>query len=164
MNKIAFLTILFLSSFSFSQDEDITKAFDFWVGHWDAKWMDANGNEIHGENKISKTSNDGVIFEEFSDSTNQFYGNSLSVYSPVDSTWHQAWADNSGGYIEMVGIVQDDHRIFQTKEVQSGDSTIVRRMVFYNIQEDSFTWDWEISFDGGQNWNLSWRILYTRKD
>jgi hypothetical protein len=37
-------------------------------------------------------------------------------------------------------------------------------MVFYNIKADSFTWDWETSKDGGENFQLSWRISYQRKE
>jgi hypothetical protein len=35
-------------------------------------------------------------------------------------------------------------------------------MVFYDIKKDSFTWDWEGTQDGGETWNLLWRINYTR--
>ena len=35
-------------------------------------------------------------------------------------------------------------------------------MVFYDIGENSLTWDWESSLDGGETWKLQWRIFYIR--
>ena len=42
-------------------------------------------------------------------------------------------------------------------------SRLTQRMVFKEIEEDSMTWDWEASKDGGYTWTLSWRIQYKRK-
>ncbi|MBD3637985.1 MAG: hypothetical protein HUJ25_11575 [Crocinitomicaceae bacterium] len=163
MKRLWLLFLMFLSFGAQAQDEDIAHAFDFWVGTWEAKWTNKKGETIYGENVVSKTAGGKVILENFSDTTNQFFGTSISVFSPVDSSWHQAWADNSGGYIDLIGVVEGDIRIFQTKAVKYGDRTIVRRMIFYNIQPDSFTWDWEVSTDGGKTWKLAWQIVYTRK-
>ena len=93
---------------------------------------------------------------------NNFNGISISVFSPADSLWHQAWADNSGGYINLIGKVEGEKRYFETPVEKKGDKTIIRRMVFYNITADSFTWDWELSNDGGKTWALQWQILYER--
>ena len=158
-----FLTLFFFFTLSLSaQDSTVLKAFDFWVGEWDAHWQDANGNEIIGHNTITKELGNTVVREMFSDPSSGFLGTSISVFSTADSTWHQAWADNSGGYIDLIGIVNTDNRIFQTKAVTSGDNVIIRRMIFYEIEANSFTWDWEISQDGGKTWALSWQIHYKR--
>jgi hypothetical protein len=37
------------------------------------------------------------------------------------------------------------------------------RMVFFNIGEIELDWQWERSEDGGENWNVLWRIHYRRK-
>lgn len=162
MKKCFLLSFCLIAINGLAQD-DMLKAFDFWVGTWEATWRDANGNEVKGENVITKTCKDNVIYETFSDTTNQFFGTSISVFSPVDSLWHQAWADNQGGYIDLIGIVEEDVRIFQTKPISKGDKVIIRRMIFYNITPQSFTWDWEITQDGGETWQLAWQILYVRK-
>ena len=157
------LVISCLFAVSASAQTDLLKAFDFWVGNWEATWKDANGNVVKGENVITKTCKDNVILENFSDTTNQFFGTSISVFSPADSLWHQAWADNQGGYIDLVGIIEKDVRIFQTQPKNSGNKVIVRRMIFYNITPSAFEWDWEISKDGGKTWTLAWHISYVRK-
>lgn len=62
----------------------------------------------------------------------------------------------------MVGKVEGEKRYFETPVEKKGDKTIIRRMVFYNITANSFTWDWEMSNDGGKTWTLEWQILYER--
>jgi hypothetical protein len=87
----------------------------------------------------------------------------MSVYQPARDRWKQAWADNNGGYYDFTGIFEDEKRIFQTEVNKLPDGRrFVQRMVFYDISEDSFTWDWESSNDGGETWNLNWRIFYER--
>ena len=91
-----------------------------------------------------------------------FLGKSISVLD-VNGNWHQAWTDNQGGYFDFIGEVIGKKKIFKTKQVERDGKKIIQRMVFYNIKEDSFMWDWEGTQDGGENWNLLWRINYTRQ-
>lgn len=90
-------------------------------------------------------------------------GTSISVYNPQTQVWKQAWADNQGGYFDFTGITKNGQRIFQTDERNLSDGRkIIQRMRFYDIEEESLTWDWESSFDGGESWALTWRIFYQR--
>jgi len=36
-------------------------------------------------------------------------------------------------------------------------------MVWYNITENEFDWNWERSDDGGVTWDVKWQIKYKRK-
>jgi hypothetical protein len=92
-----------------------------------------------------------------------FLGTSISVYNPKTTQWHQAWADNGGGFFNFIGEIDGEKRIFKTLPIEKDGKIRIQRMVFYEIQRDSFTWDWEGTQDGGQTWNLLWRINYTRK-
>lgn len=140
--------------------------FDFWVGEWELSWTDGQGNPGSGVNRIIKTLDSVVIQENFEALEGRligYKGKSFSVYNPQQETWHQAWVDNQGGYIDLKGEMQGNKRIFMTapRELPQGGS-IISRMVFYDIQKDSFTWDWESSRDGGETWTLNWRINYKR--
>lgn len=135
--------------------------FDFWVGEWNLTWDNADGTKGKGYNKIEKTLDGKVIQENFRD-TNGFKGTSISVYNSRNKTWHQAWADNQGGYFDLLGSSEGDRRIFQTQVKESNGRKIIQRMVFYDIETDSFKWDWESSQDNGQSWTLQWRISYSR--
>lgn len=166
---IFLFTVLFISTKGlYSQEEEviekgITSAFDFWVGEWDLHWMNADSSFSYGENTIVKILDGSVIQENFYDPGSGFKGMSLSVFSIADSSWHQAWADNAGGYFDFYGIIEDDKRIFQTQPKIRKGVEIIQRMVFQDISENNFTWNWEVSNDKGQNWTLNWQIFYERK-
>jgi hypothetical protein len=70
--------------------------------------------------------------------------------------------DNEGGYLDFTGVVEGNKRIFKREGVNQEGEKILQRMVFYDITETSFTWDWQISEDNGQTWQLRWRIFYVR--
>lgn len=163
--------LLSITHITWAQDstDTITSAYDFWVGNWNATWTNADGSIGKGTNYIHKTLDDKVIQENFkiTDSGTQtgFSGMSISVYNPQLKTWHQAWADNQGGYYDLIGEIDGDVRIFKTHPRTLKDGRILQqRMRFYNIQKNAFSWDWESSFDGGETWKLSWRIAYERAD
>lgn len=143
-----------------------SNAFDFWQGTWEASWTDKDGNVKKGKNTIVKILNGKVLQENFQslegDEDSQFIGKSWSVYNAGTDTWKQTWVDNSGAYLEFIGEIDGEDRIFKRKVKKDG-VWYHSRMVFYDIEKDSFTWDWESSNDG-KNWNLLWRINYTRNE
>ncbi|PLX11529.1 MAG: hypothetical protein C0597_14930 [Marinilabiliales bacterium] len=141
--------------------------FDFWLGNWNLSWQGSNNNVGTGENHIFKTLNDHVIEENFKviddPNMNGFIGKSWSIYNKNKDTWHQTWVDNQGAYLDFVGEIVGEKRIFKREYIKPDVSKIFQRMVFYNIKENSFTWDWENSADNGETWTLRWRIQYIRK-
>lgn len=147
------------------QELDTAAYFDFWVGKWKAKYDSGDGMTVYGTNVIEKIFDGKVIRETFeltSGPSAGFKGMSLSVFQPRFRRWKQAWADNTGGYFDFEGDFEGDKRIFKTQIFERQGRRIQQRMVFHDIQENSFTWDWETSVDGGETWQLSWRIYYER--
>lgn len=169
--KFLSLFILFLIPFtSFSQTSvenlELDEYFDFWVGEWNVSWEEEDGMGC-GTNHVEKTLDGTVIQENFrilEGGNKGFKGTSISVYQPRFERWKQAWADNNGGYFNFTGKVDGENRIFQTDVVSRDDKEFTQRMVFYDITEDSMTWDWEASEDGGETWTLNWRIFYERME
>lgn len=160
---LPFTLLVFIEFYCFAQDGS---EFDFWVGKWDLSWEYRDGTQGEGTNHMVKTLNDKVIHENFEATDDGLYqgfkGTSISVFNPNSKTWHQAWADNQGGYFNFIGEVGQGKRIFKTNPTVIDGSEIIQRMRFYNIEENSFTWDWERSADGGKTWSLQWRINYRR--
>lgn len=160
------IVLLLIPGPSIAQNAGLNKStFDFWIGRWGAEWKNADGTIGKGTNHISKVLDGTVLEENFAITTGSqagFLGKSLSVMD-VNGQWHQAWADNQGGYYDFIGEVIGKKKIFKTKLVETGGNRIIQRMVFYEIEKDSFTWDWESTQDGGETWNLNWRIKYTRQ-
>jgi len=162
MKKVILVFILLISFVGFTQEMD-KNTFDFWVGEWEVSWKGQDGKETKGTNTIVKILDGKVIQENFQDPSSGFKGTSISVYNPTKKEWHQAWADNQGGYYDFIGDMGKEGPIFKTKMIQQDDKKIIQRMTFKNISDDSFTWDWEGTSDGGITWKLLWRINYKRK-
>ena len=165
MRKFSLIILLFISSTLFSQDTTVTSqehAFDFWVGNWSLEWTNKKGEVIKGSNIITKTLDAKVIKEIFEDPSTGFKGTSISVYKTKTKTWHQAWADNQGGYYNFIGEIDGDKRIFKTLPKNVNNDIVIQRMVFHSITPEKFTWDWESTKDGGETWKLNWRINYTK--
>ena len=168
---LAFLLILCVGSFSLQaqtvSELEKENVFDFWIGTWDATWDEPDGNKGRGVNTITKELDATVLVENFEIIEGQnagFKGKSISVYQPQFDRWKQAWADNNGGYFDFTGEIIGESRIFKTDVAELQDGQLfVQRMVFKEIKEDSMTWDWESSSDGGKTWTLNWRIYYTKK-
>lgn len=141
--------------------------FDFWLGTWDLTWEDADGTTAHGRNHIERVLDGKVIkenFEAHSGAYKGFVGKSYSVYQAQSGTWKQTWVDNQGGYLDFVGEVDGNKRIFKRAGMNPQGKEVLQRMKFYDTTEDSLTWDWEISEDNGHTWQLRWRIFYERSE
>ena len=165
------LTIIFsLSAFAQSDDKPPcsypeAKQFDFWVGTWKAEWTDKDGIKQEGTNIIKKILGGCVVEENFDGNPGTpLIGKSLSVYVPRLKKWKQTWVDNSGGYLDFVGEFETGKMILSRDFLNKEGKKISQRMVYYNIGEESFDWNWERSMDEGKAWNVMWKIHYTRKD
>jgi len=137
--------------------------FDFWLGEWKAEWENSDGSKCEGRNIINKILGSCVIEENFNGSPgNDLIGKSFSVYNPSKKLWQQTWVDNYGGYMIFTGKFEQDKMIL-SREVQNSEGKIIKqRMIFYNISENSFEWNWEKSENNGISWELSWKIHYSR--
>jgi hypothetical protein len=138
--------------------------FDFWVGDWQVTWKNANGSPGQGRNRVRKILDGKVIEEDFAGDpavTPRLLGRSLSVLD-AGGVWRQAWADNQGGFFALTGSAEGESRYFSTGFRPVGEQLQGKRMRFYDIQADSFSWDWEGSNDGGKTWTLLWRLHYQR--
>ena len=166
--KKLFFVFLTLPVLAFGQNNDLDEqSYDFWLGKWHAEWTNADGSKGEGLNHIFKVLDGKVLEENFKITKGGqagFKGKSLSVFNPNKKSWHQAWADNQGGYFDFYGSIEGDRKMFSTQPREKDGKIIQQRMVFYDISKNKFTWDWEATSDGGETWNLQWRINYTRTE
>ena len=135
--------------------------FDFWVGEWTAHWSDADGNDVTGTNAVNKVLGGCVIHESFHAPSIGFEGWSVSVYDPSSDRWRQTWVDNAGGYLDFVGSLDEGTMELRRRAERDGAS-FLQRMLWYNIGEDAFDWNWERSDDEGRSWRVLWSIHYVR--
>lgn len=164
--KNTLLTIFFaftIFSHGYPQEESfqVEKAFDFWIGEWTVSWQGKDLKRVAGTNKVAKILDGNVIQEHFENPSNGFKGTSISVYSPQTNTWHQAWADNQGGYFDFVGEVTEKERIFIMPE--ENENGLKYRMIFEDITTDSFIWKWQSKKKEDDDWSTLWQIDYVRQ-
>jgi hypothetical protein len=116
--------------------------FDFWVGDWNVTWKNANGSAGKAHNHVARILDGNVIEEQFeqdpADPAPLLRGRSLSVRDPKGQ-WHQAWADNQGGFFSLTASADGDKRLFSTALTTVGDQVKGQRMVFHHITKDAFT-------------------------
>jgi hypothetical protein len=115
-------------------------------------------------NRLTRILGDRVIREDFSGGgrNGHLNGLSLSVFDAERHIWRQTWVDDSGGYLEFVGGVAEGCFSFRRAAPEEGPDTEYR-MVFRDVQTESFRWTWEQSTDGGATWEIRWDIAYTRR-
>ncbi len=105
----------------------------------------------------------GCVIEENFDGNPgvELTGKSFSVYNPVKKLWQQTWVDDQGGYMVFTGGMDNDKMILSRK-ISRDDKELIQRMVFYNISKNEFDWSRESSIDNGENWEMNWKIHYTK--
>ena len=90
-----------------------------------------------------------------------FYGRSISV--PVAGRgWCQTWVDSDGQYLDFVGGRVDDEMILDRTATRADGAVSRQRMRWWDIAPDSFSWDWLHAPLGAAEWQLAWRLRYTR--
>ena len=134
------------------------RQFDFWIGTWSLTWEGGTGT-----NTIRRECDGAVVVEDFAAQTGSaLKGMSVSVFDARAGQWRQAWVDNQGSYLDFTGGLEGDRMVLSRKaNVQGKD--IVQRMVWYNIAQDTFDWNWERSDDEGKTWTVVWKIHYARR-
>jgi hypothetical protein len=130
-------------------------ALDFWIGDWTVSWPGGTGT-----NSIRRILGGHVIEEEFAcrDDDGPLYGRSLSVRDRASGVWRQTWVDSTGAYLDLVGVDVDGRISFQ-RDAADGAR---QRMVWLNVTEAGFRWEWQRSTDGGTTWDVTWPLDYRR--
>jgi hypothetical protein len=134
-----------------------SRQFDFWIGDWE---YTSEGKR--GINRVSKILDGCVILEQFGDgSPNTLTGHSVSTFDRPTRQWKQTWVDNTGSYLDFSGAMEGGKMVF-TREATADGKKILQRMVWFNIEQDRFSWSWDRSDDGGKTWKVLWPLEYKR--
>jgi hypothetical protein len=137
--------------------------FAFWVGRWRVTDEGPGDSGRTGVNVVSWLYDGAVLQESFSmqqEDGTLFQGRSLSVPDPRRG-WCQTWADSAGHYLDFTGGWRGDRMVLDRVDSRTGVE-VRQRMVWYDIGAHAFTWDWLRSTDGGTDWQLAWRLTYSR--
>jgi hypothetical protein len=153
---------------------------DWFVGEWEIVsryLMDEEADEWIEESVVSTVSpiiGGFALLETF---TGTFAGTpidaiSVRTFNTNLGKWEQRWLDNTGsvGFAEYTGAWDEEtgefigynNRAFKSEEDGGRGVENGSREVFFNIEEDRFSWRWERSTDGGETWTVLWTLEYTR--
>jgi hypothetical protein len=128
-----------------------------WLGRWDCMW----GKDGRGSSEVRAIMDGRVILERFDGRPGlDFQGMSVSVYRPASRSWRQTWVDDEGNYWDFAGGMDGDRMILRTKELQDGNE-VELRMVFFDIERDSFEWSWHRS--GGKSRGAARSYSYLKR-
>ena len=153
-----FFSLIFLLSLNASA-QNSKSTFDFWVGEWNAYWNDS----LKGVNKITKILDERIVQENFSTDDKTFTGSSWTAYDSASNIWKQTWVDNSGAYMTFTGGQEGgDVALYSGEKKGKNGKSYYMRMIFQNIESESFDWNWQRSHDQ-ISWNTVWAIKYKRK-
>jgi hypothetical protein len=143
------------------------RQFDFWIGKWDLSWpasQTTGGKAGRGTNRIELALDQCVVVENFDGAPDiPLRGMSVSTFNQRTRKWQQTWVDNSGGYLDFVGELNDGQMILAREAMTQDGRKIMQRMVWKNIKPDSLDWSWERSDDNGKSWKIIWPIRYVRR-
>ena len=145
-------------------DEPAAAQFGFWCGDWCAESIVGGGEEPKtGHNSVGWLWDGKALLEQFSmpDGSDVFHGHSISV--PVQGRgWCQTWVDSEGQYLDFVGGMVGDEMVLDRTAVTAEGRTVLQRMRWWDIDSDAFSWDWLAAEPGADEWDLRWRLRYTR--
>ena len=141
------------------------KQLDFWVGQWNLTWPATGQNPAGtGTNTITKVLGGCVVQENFrGGGPRPLTGMSVSTYNPRLKKWQQTWVDDEGSFLDLTGGLESGAMTLSMERPGPGGKPSTLRMVFRNVQQNSFDWSWERSTDGGKTWQVQWPIHYARK-
>jgi len=147
---------------------------DWFKGTWDvvSRSLNANGEWEDEENLQAEHSailGGHAIFEHFDGVLmgKPFEAWSIRKFNPQENQWEQRWVDTTpGGFADWTGHWDRDSSIFigHPNRVITPDGLADKavREVFFDINDDRFSWKYETSEDGGDDWTLKWSLEYTR--
>jgi hypothetical protein len=136
-------------------DDPAFRAFDFWVGSWEARTPDG---VLQGHNRIEIVLGGAAIVERWTGATG-YTGTSLNRYDRGAGTWRQTWVDDTGAIVEFVdGVAADGRLVFHARDA---DGTR-RRLTFEDGGRDAFRQLSEGSTDDGATWTVEYDFRYRR--
>ena len=90
----------------------------------------------------------------------QWVGTNIRIYNPEERQWNMAWIDKNNRRLATFTATQVNERI-----IMEGTNAKGRQIknIFSNINEKSFDWSQQWTFDGGGTWLEVARIHCRRK-
>ena len=133
------------------------RAFDFWVGEWDAY---VTGTEnLAGRSTIAREDASCVITEHWRSTRQPYTGRSLNIYDRGSHKWEQFWVDSTGGLTHFIGGPEANGMRLVAEQTPGPQQTRYTRMTFTPNADGSVRQFGENSSDG-QTWTAAFDFTY----
>ncbi len=133
------------------------RQFDFWVGEWEVS--DAAG-QLAGTNEIARVAN-GCGLSEYWRGAGGRNGTSLNWYDPGSRQWHQVWV-GLGLYLHLRGGLEGERMVLAGERVTL-EGTVIDRISWMPLEPGRVRQLWEVSRDGGKNWQVVFDGTYKKR-
>ena len=134
--------------------------FDFWLGEWE---VFVNGNKV-GENSITMAVGGCAIHESYT-TENNYSGQSINFYDPIDEKWHQHWVGSGQDVYNYVEIDKKQGMLqFQSPFYNPANGQVaISRLTFTLNADGTVRQFFETSTNDGQTWIPGFDGLYKKK-
>jgi hypothetical protein len=139
------------------------RAFDFWIGEWDAY---VTGTEnLAGRSSIKSEDSGCVITEHWTSvQTGTFTGRSLNLYDRASGHWEQFWVDSTGELTHFVGgPIADGMRLVDAANITATQATPQHTRMTFTANPDGSVRQFGESSPDGQTWTADYDFTYRRR-
>lgn len=145
-------------------------AFDFWPGVWEMESRRLTRDGEWRETRLTwraETILGGCAFIDFTEGASggvPMRGMGSRFWDPRAEEWVVTWlsTETPGQLGIWRGTFDENGRGEFIQETETPNGTVLSRISWYDLRDDSGEWDHAISRDGGETWQKTW-IMRMRK-
>ncbi|MHA7871487.1 MAG: hypothetical protein ACX939_03965 [Hyphococcus sp.] len=140
--------------------EDVYRAFDFWLGQWEVFTPDG---KKAGDNVISSQENGCLLLEEWT-SVQGGTGQSYNYYDPGMEKWRQVWVSGAAT-IDYAGGLTDEGAMALEGEIAYRNGNTAPFRGVWTLQEDGSVRQHFTQYDAEKDEWADWFIgIYRKKE
>jgi hypothetical protein len=134
------------------------RKLDFMLGNW--VLISEHGSRV-GTAELAAKSEGYAILGECTDDTQRVSSTMLFYYQPDQSKWQFTWLNDQGSVTQMIGSTTENNAlVFEGDQVTADGRHYRARCTLEELENGAFSFAFETSADGGNNWNASFRANF----
>jgi hypothetical protein len=139
------------------------RAFDFWIGEWDA--YITGTQKLAGHSVIQAASGGCMILENWTSGRGRYTGKSMNFIDAATGKWQQVWVGSEGGgqHVFVNGEFRDSAMRFDFEQKGPDGKQEKGRFTFFNQGSGQVRQLNETSDDGGKTWKTQYDLTYIRR-
>ncbi|HXB90949.1 MAG TPA: hypothetical protein VNU72_01610 [Puia sp.] len=139
------------------------RAFDFWIGEWDA--YITGTQKMAGHSVIQAASGGCMILENWTSGKGRYAGKSMNFIDAATGKWQQVWVGSEGGgqHVFVNGEYRDSAMRFDFEQKGPDGKQQKGRFTFFNQGTGQVRQLNETSDDEGKTWKTQYDLTYIRK-